>query len=49
MPMKWPFSKVVETYPGEDSLIRVATVKTTTGSFNRPVTRLALLLPWDEQ
>ena len=45
LPMKWPIAKVVETYPGKDGLVRVATVKTATGTYKRPVTKLALLVP----
>lgn len=42
---KWPLARVTKVYPGKDKLIWVATVKTETGVYTRPVTKLALLLP----
>ena len=44
---KWPLAKVIQVYPGTDGLVRVATVKTSTGVYRRPVAKLALLLPQD--
>ena len=45
IPTKWPIAKVLETYPGKDGLVRVATVKTATGIYKRPITKLAVLVP----
>ena len=45
VPSKWPLAKVVATHPGSDGLTRVVTVKTSTGEYKRPVTKVALLLP----
>ena len=39
----WPLAKIIQTYPGKDGLVRVARVKTATGEYKRPVTKLALL------
>jgi len=39
----WPMGKVMKTYPGKDGHVRVADVKTTTGTYKRPVTKLAIL------
>ena len=39
--------KVLETLPGKDSLVRVATVKTANGIYKRPTAKLALLVPLD--
>ena len=39
----WPLAKIIETYPGTDGLVRVALVKTSTSTYKRPVTKLALL------
>ena len=36
-------------HPGKDNLVRVATVKTNTGVYTRPVTKLALLLPSESE
>ena len=49
LPTKWPLGRVTEVYPGKDELVRVATVKTHAGVRTRPVTKLALLLPSDQQ
>ena len=48
IPTKWPLAKVVKVHPGKDNLVRVATVKTSSGVRTRPVTKLAVLLPSEE-
>ena len=47
IPTKWPLGKIVEVFPGQDGLIRVVNVKTTTGTYKRPISKIALLLPND--
>ena len=47
MPTKWPLARVVQVHGGKDGLVRVVTVKTAKGTYKRPVTKLALLLPMD--
>lgn len=42
-PTYWPLGRVIEIHPGNDGLIRVATVKTSNGVLKRPITKLALL------
>lgn len=42
-PLHWPLGVVVAVYPGDDGVIRVASVKTTTGIYKRPVVRLCPL------
>ena len=49
IPTKWPLSRVTQVYPGRDGLVRVATVKTTKGTYKRPVTKIAVLLPHDRK
>ena len=44
VPTKWPLARVSQVHCGKDGLVRVATVKTTKGTYKRPVTKLALLL-----
>ena len=39
----WPIAKIIKTYPGSDGLVRVALIKTSTSTYKRPVTKLALL------
>ena len=45
----WPLGKILEVFPGQDGLVRVATVKTSTGTYKRPVVKMALLLRPEEQ
>ena len=45
VPAKWPLAKVMHVHLGNDGFVRVATVKTSTGVYKRPVAKLALLLP----
>ena len=47
VPTKWPLARVVKTHVGNDKLVRV-TVKTSNGTYKRPVTKMAVLLPSQE-
>ena len=47
IPARWPLARVTETHPGNDGIVRVVTVKTSSGVYKRPVAKLALLLPQD--
>ena len=47
VPTKWPLAKVIQTHTRKDRLVRVVTIKTATGAYKRPVTKIALLLPSD--
>ena len=49
LPTRWPFGRVIQVYPGVDDFVPVASVKTAQGVFKKPVTKLALLLPQEEQ
>ncbi len=46
---KWPLARVIEVHPGKDNLVRVATIRTTNGTYTRPITKLAVILPNNEQ
>ena len=39
-PMCWPVARIIQTFDGNDNIIRVVQVKTQTGVFIRPVSRL---------
>ena len=39
----WPLGKVIKVVPGTDDVVRSAIVKTKTGEFTRPVSKLCLL------
>ena len=43
--MKWPLARVVDVHTtGNDGLVRVVTVKTSAGTYKRPITKIALLI-----
>ena len=44
VPTRWPLARIVKVHPGRDGFVRVATIKTKTGLYTRPVTKLALLM-----
>ena len=44
VPSKWPLGRIVSVYPGDDKLVRVVTVKTSSGVYRRPTAKIALLL-----
>ena len=43
-PSKWPMGKIVEVHPGRDGLVRVVQVKTSSGIYKRPISKIAILL-----
>ena len=42
-PLKWALARVVEVLPGKDGKVRVAKIKTASGIFTRPITKLCPL------
>lgn len=42
-PLRWPMGKIVELHTSNDSIIRVVTLKTSTGIIKRPVVKLCWL------
>ena len=45
IPLKWLLGRIVGIYPGSDGLVRVVQVKTSSGTYRRPVSKIAPLLP----
>ena len=43
IPTKWPLARVIKTYPGKDNVVRVVDIKTSSGTYRRPVHKLAPL------
>ena len=43
IPTKWPLARVSKVHPGKDGVVRVVTLKTSTGYYIRPVTKVAPL------
>lgn len=48
-PQLWKYGKIERTYPGSDSLVRVADVKTASGIFKRSISKLAPLPTKDNE
>lgn len=44
IPTSWPLGKVLKTFSGNDGLVRVVELKTQSGTFTRPVHKIALSL-----
>ena len=42
-PLHWPLARILEVYPGNDGVVRVAKVKTPHGVYTRPVVKLRKL------
>ncbi|XP_055591098.1 uncharacterized protein LOC129743154 [Uranotaenia lowii] len=42
-PLNWPLARVIAVHPGDDNVIRVVTVRTATGIYKRPSSRLCPL------
>ena len=46
--LHWPLAKIVDVYPGEDGIVRVAKIQTEFGTYKRPTVKLALLTREEE-
>lgn len=42
-PSKWQLGRVIQVHPGDDTMVRVVTLRTSNGTFNRPISKIALL------
>ncbi|GFV39645.1 hypothetical protein TNCV_913331 [Trichonephila clavipes] len=42
-PATWPLGKEIETHPGKDGVVRVATLRTVKDRFKRPIHKLSKL------
>ena len=47
--LHWPLAIVLQVYPGEDGLVRVARIQTEFGIYKRPTVKLALLTRKEEK
>ena len=47
LPSHWLLARVTKTHAGSDGLVRVVTLKTSSGTYTRPVHKVAVLLPQD--
>ncbi|CAK9821001.1 hypothetical protein ANTPLA_LOCUS11030 [Anthophora plagiata] len=42
-PFHWPLGRILEKHPGKDGVTRVVTIKTSSGTYKRPIKKLAPL------
>lgn len=42
-PSQWQRGRIIEIFPGQDGAVRSVTVKTASGEYQRPITRLCVL------
>ena len=42
---KWITGRVIEVYPGQDGKVRNVKVKTPTGEYSKPITKIAVVQP----
>ena len=43
-PMQWKMGRIIEVRPGDDGIVRVATVKTDSGKYKRTIKLLCPIL-----
>ena len=48
LPPKWSLACVTEVFPGKDNIERVVKLKTLSGTYTRPITKVALLMPAEQ-
>ena len=48
LPTKWAIARVVDIHPGQDNAVRVVTIRTSTSTYKRPVTKVAVLIPIEQ-
>lgn len=48
-PTRWWLARIVQTYPGKDGLIRTVKITHLNREYVRPITKLGLLIPIEEQ
>ncbi|XP_062713174.1 uncharacterized protein LOC134290145 [Aedes albopictus] len=42
-PQQWRMGRIVQTHPGSDNIVRVVTIRTTTGEVKRAISKIAVL------
>ncbi|XP_058828189.1 uncharacterized protein LOC131688059 [Topomyia yanbarensis] len=47
-PVQWHLARIIDVHPGPDGVVRVVTLRTSTGTYTRPVSKICLL-PEDQR
>ena len=47
VPTRWPLARIIKVHTGKDGLARVVTLKSGSGTYKRPITKVAPLLSVD--
>lgn len=42
---KWNIGRIIEVYPGQGGKVRNVKLKTSTGEYSRPITKIAVIYP----
>ena len=45
---KWTIGRIVKTFPGQDGKTRNVKIKTLSGQYVRPVTKIVVIIPVDK-
>ncbi len=45
LPSQWPMARIVEAHQGQDGLVQVVKLRTSSGVYTTPLTKVTLLLP----
>ena len=45
---QWKMAVIIDTYPGEDGLVRKVRIRTQTGEYDRPIHKLCLIATHEE-
>ncbi|XP_024874028.1 uncharacterized protein LOC112455996 [Temnothorax curvispinosus] len=48
-PSRWPLARIIRVHPGDDGIVRVATIRTSTSELVRPLCKLVLLPGTEDQ
>lgn len=47
-PSYWELGRIIKIFPGRDGLVRTVEIKTSTGTYTRPITKIGRLPIYDD-